>query len=148
MTATLTIPALFRRTVDRCGERDAIWISVDGSYRGRTWNALAADVRRLAGGLRRAGVRPGDRVVQVAENRLEWIVADLAISAARAVHVPIHATLSGPQIAYQIDHSGAQLVLLSGRQQADALAPHIDRLPNLQWVVYDDWHDRSDHPIP
>jgi len=148
MTSAVTIPALFRRTVTRYGQRDALWVAVDGSYRPRTWNTLAGEVRRLAAGLRRAGVQPGDRVVQVAENRPEWIVADLAVLAARAVHVPVHATLAGPQVAYQINHSGARLVLLSGRQQADALADHIDRLPGLRWYVYDDWPDRADHSIP
>ena len=49
--------------------------------------------------------KPGDRIVQVSENRYEWIVLDLAIHFARGVHVAVHRVLSGPQIAYQIVNS-------------------------------------------
>ena len=70
------------------------------------WNELAQEVGRLAAGLRRAGVQPGDRVAQVSENRYEWILVDLAVHLARGVHVAIHASLSGPQIAHQISDSG------------------------------------------
>ncbi len=64
-----------------------------------SWNQLAKEVRRLAAGLRRAGIKPGDRIVQVSENRYEWILLDLAVHLARGVHVAVHASLSGQQIA-------------------------------------------------
>ena len=73
-----------------------------------TWNELAADVAAVAAALVRAGRQPGDRVAQVSENRYEWIIADLAIQMAGAIHVPIHAPLTGPQIAWQVRHSGAE----------------------------------------
>ena len=50
---------------------------------------------RLAAAIQAAGVEPGDRVAQVSENRYEWIITDLAMHLAGAVHVPIHVTLSG-----------------------------------------------------
>ena len=67
-----------------------------------TWNQIADDARRMAAALVRLGVKPGDRVIQVSENRYEWIVLDLAIHLARGIHVAVHSTLTGPQIAYQI----------------------------------------------
>jgi len=107
-----------------------------------TWDQLGRQVRRLAAGLVRVGVRPGDRVAQVSENRHEWIVADLAIQMARAVHVPIHATLAGPQILWQVIDSEAVAVLLSTREQAEKLAGLADRLPkSLELVAYDDGID-------
>ena len=79
-----------------------------------TWGELLCDVRRAAAGFQGVGVAAGDRVVQVSENRYEWIVCDLAIMLAAGVHVPVHAGLSGPQIAFQIRDSGAKVVVVSG----------------------------------
>tara|TARA_B100001123_G_scaffold224952_1_gene253249 strand:- start:809 stop:2335 length:1527 start_codon:yes stop_codon:yes gene_type:complete len=81
-------------------------------------------------------------VVQVSENRLEWIVCDLAIQLARAVHVPLHATLSGRQIVEQLIDSGAKKAFLSDRSQLTKLTAHIAELPtDLECWVFDSVDD-------
>src|SRR5882757_4160498 len=105
--------------VTRGGSRPALHVPVgDGAeFQSLSWTDLGQEVRRLAAGLRRAGVQPGDRVVQVSENRYEWILVDLAVHIARAVHVAVHATLSARQIAHQISDCQARFVLLSTADQ-------------------------------
>ena len=99
---------------------------------------MAHDVRRAALVLVRLGVEPGDRVVQVSENRYEWIVVDLAVHLARGVHVAVHAALSGPQIAYQILDSGARVAIVSGGEQMAKLASPELGLPRiLRWITFD-----------
>jgi long-chain acyl-CoA synthetase len=117
-----TLISLFASRVAADGARPAVSFRREGAWQTRTWNDLADDVRRTAVALVELGVAPGDRVAQVSPNRYEWIVADLAILLARAVHVPLHATLAGPQIVGQIIDSGAQVVLLSGPDQAAKFA--------------------------
>src|ERR1700754_4189387 len=99
-----TLAKFFNDAVARGGSQPALHIPVGDSadFQTLSWTDLAQEVRRLAAGLRRAGVQPGDRVVQVSENRYEWILVDLAVHMARAVHVAVHATLSARQIAHQI----------------------------------------------
>jgi long-chain acyl-CoA synthetase len=117
-----TLVSLFFRRVEADGDRPALWIWRDGALGSLTWNQIARDVRRTAGVLTTLGLNPGDRVIQISENRYEWIVCDLAIALARGVHVPVHASLTGSQIAYQITDSGARLVVLSTPDQAAKLA--------------------------
>ncbi|HTM55264.1 MAG TPA: AMP-binding protein, partial [Pirellulales bacterium] len=81
------------------------------------------------------GVKPGDRVIQVSENRYEWIVLDLAILMAGAIDVAVHSTLTGPQIAYQIVDSGAKLAFVSGPEQAKKLAAAAKDLPDGVRIV-------------
>ncbi len=77
-------------------------------------------------------------MAQVSENRYEWILVDLAVHLARGVHVAIHASLSGQQIAHQIADSGARIVLLSTAEQAGKLAAAgISLPPGLQFFSYD-----------
>jgi long-chain acyl-CoA synthetase len=99
---------------------------------------LAADARRTAAALVTLGVQPEDRVIQVSENRYEWIVLDLAIHMARGIHVAVHCTLTGPQIAYQIVNSGATLVVVSGPEQAAKLAAVAGQLPpEIKYLSFD-----------
>jgi long-chain acyl-CoA synthetase len=85
----------------------------------------------------------------VSENRYEWIVADLAILTARAVHCPAHSVLTGPQIAYQIVDSGAEVVLLSGPEQAAKLAGQVALLPPAtRFIGHDPCPDIAGRPVP
>ena len=107
-----TLIAILSARIAADGSRPALHVKREGRYAPVDWDELARDVRRTALGLIRAGVAPGDRVIQLSENRREWIVCDLAIQLAQAIHVPVHAPLTGQQIAWQIADSGAQIVLL------------------------------------
>jgi long-chain acyl-CoA synthetase len=121
-----TIVSLLAARVAADAQRPAISFRRDGAWQTRTWSELADDARRTAAVLIALGVTPGDRVVQVSPNRYEWIVADLAVQFARAVHVPVHATLAGPQIAFQIIDSGARVVLLAGAEQVAKFATYLE----------------------
>ncbi len=139
-----TLSALFWNRVAQSGDRVALHTLSDDRPRPATWNRLADDVRQLAAVLLSRGVGPGDRVVQISENRYEWIVADLAILTVRAVHVPVHAPLAAPQIAAQIQDAGARVVLLSGVEQAQKLASpsaqllaDMESLAEVDFVSYD-----------
>src|SRR5262245_45261927 len=124
-----TLPAMFARRVAADGDKPAIHVKRGDKVGPLTWTRLAADARRMAVALAKLGVEPGDRVIQVSENRYEWIVLDLAVHMARGIHVAVHSTLTGPQIAYQIKDSGAKLVVVSGAEQAAKLAAASAQIP-------------------
>lgn len=124
-----TIIQLFLQRISASGPQPAIHIKTDGSYQAISWNDLAQDVYRLASVLAAIGIERGDRVAQWSENRYEWIVTDLATQACQAIHVPMHAPLSGSQSVYQINHSGAKVILLSGTEQLAKLEPFTAELP-------------------
>ncbi len=133
-----TIVEILARRLDTDGERPALAVKQQGQYRWRTWNEIAADIAKSAAALVELGVQRGDRVAHVSENRYEWIIADFAIQMAGAIHVPIHAPLTGTQIAWQVRHSGAKVLLLSGPQQAVKLAPlAASGLAGVRIVSYD-----------
>jgi len=122
-----TISEAFRATVARRGGERALGYIRGGELRWLSWQELFEAASRLAAALRAAGLKAGDRVAQVSENRYEWIVTDLALHLAGAVHVPIHVTLSGEQIAEQIVDSESRFVFVSSRA---LLATFADRLPD------------------
>ncbi len=116
-----TIVSLFLDSVSAQGDNTAVWIKRDGQFQATSWNQLAADATNMAAHLSRLAA-PGDRIVQLSENRYEWLVCDLAVQLARAIHVPIHAPLTADQVGLQIADCGARVVLVSTAEQADKLA--------------------------
>src|SRR3546814_12478239 len=56
--------------------------SSDLAFRPQSWRQTAETTRLLARGLTALGVKPGERVALVAENRPEWLIADHAIMSA------------------------------------------------------------------
>lgn len=129
---------MFRRRVTADGDKPALHVKSGDTFVASTWNQLASEARRMAAALAKLGVKPGDRVIQVSENRRDWILLDLAIHMARGIHVAVHATLTGPQIAYQILNSGAKLVIVSGPEQAEKLVGLAEQLPtDVQYFSFD-----------
>jgi len=138
---------LLLRHAEARPDEDALLVHRDRAFRPITWKELRDDVLLVAQAITAFGVAKGDRVAHVSENRYEWILTDLALLAIGAVHVPIHASLSGPQIAEQITHSGAMLVILAGKPQADKLSAHEGVRSTCRFAVYDPWPRCERHPL-
>ncbi len=135
-TAPQTIAEFFTRTVADRKDESALGFIRDGKLHWRTWREVAHDVASLAAEIRAAGIEPGDRVANVSENRYEWIITDLALHLADAVHVPIHVTLSGEQITEQITHCGAKLAFVSSEELLAKFATRLDH--QIPFWLHDD----------
>src|SRR5690349_5963138 len=85
-----SLPAMFFAEAARRGDAPFLWAKHEGEYRPQSWREAAEAVRRLAGALIGLGLGPGDRVALVAENRPEWVIADLAIMSAGGITVPAY----------------------------------------------------------
>src|SRR6202030_641509 len=87
-----------------------------------TWLPISSsDFRRNVAGTVRAlqewGVRKGDRIAILSENRPEWSTADFAILLLGAATVPVYSTLTPEQTAYTLRDSGATIVFVSTEPQ-------------------------------
>jgi long-chain acyl-CoA synthetase len=141
-----TIADFFARSVARRPIENALAEIRNGKLNWLTWQEVATRASHLAAELRSARVAPGDRVAQVSENRIEWIITDLATHLSGAVHVPIHITLSADQIADQIRDSGAKIVFVSTHDLLNKIA---DQLPHdIIVYVHDDTPITRQPPAP
>ncbi len=106
-----------------------------GAWLDITWDTLAEQIESFAGFLHARGVRPGDRVAVLAENRPEWAVADLATQWLGAVNVPLYTTLPAGQVAYILRDSGAKAVVVSTGLQLRKADRAAAECPDLVTVV-------------
>src|SRR4029077_12459162 len=92
-------------------------------------------VEGLGAGLAALGIRRGDRVALLSENRYEWAVTDLATLGQGAVTVPIYPTLTAPQVRYILDNAEAKVGVLSSAAQLEKLLGVADSLPRLTTLI-------------
>jgi long-chain acyl-CoA synthetase len=137
MTATppQTIGQLLALAVDRHGERVAIRHRQADGWQDVSYAALAEKVNAIALGLIDLGVAPGERVAILAQTRPEWTYADLAITAAGAVVVPVYPTNSVEECEWVLRDSDAVAILCEDGLQAAKVQAVERRLPKLKQIV-------------
>jgi long-chain acyl-CoA synthetase len=93
-----------------------------GAWRSMSWAEFAMAVASVAAGLRARGISPGDRVLLVAENRPEFMIADAAVMAIGAVTVPAFTTNTVADHAHLLRDSGARAAIVSTARLATTVA--------------------------
>jgi len=119
----------FLATVERLGDA----VALRSGESAQSWNELASQVSRIAGGLASLSVRKGDTVALMLANRPEFVACDLAVVALGAVPFSIYQTSSPEQIAYVVGDAGATVAIveapfLDAFEQARADLPELEHL--------------------
>ena len=130
-----SLAAMFFDWAAKKGDRPFLWAKRDGAYRAISWREAARDVGALARGLRALGVARGDRVGLVAENRPEWMIADLAIMAAGAITVPAYTTHTVEDHRHLLANSGARAVIVSTAVLAHRVMPAADQVSTITAII-------------
>ncbi len=117
--ACQSLTALVFDQAEKFGDKPFLWRKSEGQWRPLSWTQTAGQIETLARGLVAAGVKPGDRVLLVSENRPEWLIADLAIMAAGGITVPAYTTNTVGDHRHLLNNSGARLAIVSTRALAE-----------------------------
>ncbi len=130
-----SLAAMFFAQAERLGDHPFLWVKQDRRYHPLAWRDVAERVAALARGLRALGLNRGDRVALVAENRPEWVIADLAIIAAGGITVPAYTTHTIDDHRYLLANSGARAVIVSTATLAQRVLPAADQVDSVAWVI-------------
>ena len=111
-----------------------------GYKHGEEWHTIswAETARRVAGlakSLKAMGLKKGDRVMLVSENRPEWCIADLAIMAAGCVTVPTYITNTERDHQHILDNSQSRAVIVSTAKLPQQLMPAVIRSSECEFVI-------------
>ena len=117
------------------GDRPFLWAKRDGNYAPLGWRQTAEIVSRLTAGLKSLGIARGDRVMLVAENRPEWLIADVAIMAAGGITVPAYTTNTVQDHHHILTDSGAKGAIVSGDRLARNLLPAARESGTMGFVI-------------
>ncbi|MDY7031079.1 MAG: AMP-binding protein [Thermodesulfobacteriota bacterium] len=130
-----TIPTLFQTTAKKYDERVALRKKEYGIWTDISWREYAENVKHIALGLLSLGLKKGECVTLIGENRPEWLYADLAIMSAGGITSAIYTTNSPGQCEYIIQHSEARFHIAEDEEQLDKVLKTRDNLPNLEKII-------------
>ena len=148
MTETWTLPGRVARwAAERPNRKALIEMGPGGKWVATTWGEYGQAVRGLAKGLISLGVKSGDGVALIGNNRRDWVISQMGISAAAAVPAPIYATNTVEQVAYIVRHCRAKVAICDNQVQLDKYLTALDRgLIDIDHIITMDAID-SDRPM-
>ncbi len=131
-----TIPELFQAAVRDLPRPDCFsFRDKDGQYQNVSSEEALHRVRALRLGLRSLGIKPGEKVALLSENRLEWALTDLSALCAGCITVPIYPTLLPETIAYILNDCQPAAILVSTPEQAAKIQPLREQMPFLRELI-------------
>ena len=132
-----SVPGLCLDAVLRHGKADALNQRLEGKWSAISAEAFVERVKNVALGLAATGIRPGDRVALLSENRPEWSIVDLAILSLGAINVPIYTTQAVDQIEFILTDSGARAIFISNRRLYKHAQPALANRPTEYLIFFD-----------
>ncbi len=136
--AYTSVPSLCLTAALKYAKPDALNHKTDGAWINIKAETFVERVRHVALGLAELGIRRGDRVALLSENRPEWSISDLAILSLGAVNVPIYTTQAVDQIRYILTDSGARVLFISNSRLFKHARQAIERLGFLEQIIFFD----------
>lgn len=130
-----SLPDMFFSKADELVDKPLFWGKSNDGWKSITWSESRSDISALATGLISIGVKPGDRVVLISENRPEWPIADLAIMSAGAFTVPAYTTNTIDDNIHILNDSGAEVVIVSSQKLAQNVIPAANEVDNVTTII-------------
>ena len=126
---------MFFSRANKYGGKCALRSKSGGKYRDISWAEAEGKVKDLAFGLISLGLKPGERVGLLSENRPEWAYTDLAVLSLGCADVPLYPTDVPHQMEYILKDSGSAMVIVSTPEQLDKIILIKPRLPELRKII-------------
>lgn len=128
------VSMFFTRAAEK-GDTPFLWRKTGGKWQSLSWRETARQVAALATALKKLGLKPGDRVMLVCENRPEFFISDFAIMAAGCITVPTYTTNTERDHQHIIENSGACAIIVSNTKLAKILLPAAFRASTARIVI-------------
>ena len=149
ITGDLTIPKLFLRAARQYwGKRVAMREKEFGIWVPISWKQYYENVKRIALGMVSLGLKKGDKVAMIGDNRPEALWAEMAAMCAGGVGVWLFQDSLMDEVQYIIDHSDAKLMIGEGQEEVDKCLAIKGKCPNLKKMIWDDPKGMRDYNDP
>lgn len=147
--AKLTIPQLLKRNCLRYGDRTALREKDLGIWQKVSWNQYWEHVRNFALGLKELGLEDQEGKVSIlGDNCREWLYADIAAQACRAISIGVYPTNVAEQCLYVLENSDSSMVVCKDQEQVDKILEIKDRLPLLKRIIVIDMKGLRNYEDP
>jgi long-chain acyl-CoA synthetase len=134
----ITFPRMMWAHVQQRPDAPALREKSYGIWQTTTWAQLGGLVRQLACGLAEAGLKRGEHVVVVGENRPRLYASMLAAQSLGAIPVPLYQDAVAAEFAFPINNAEVRFAIVEDQEQVDKLLELREQCPQLARIWYDD----------
>ncbi len=133
--ATLTPPQQLLHWARTRPNSTALRQKADGIWQPVTWADYARIARHFGLGLLRLGLRPGDAMTILSENRKEWVFAELGSALVGGITAGIYPTSPASEVEYLVSLSESPVIVVEDQEQLDKVLSVRESLPTLRAIV-------------
>lgn len=109
-----------------------------GIWNAYTWADYHRTVKYFALGMHQLGIQHGDSVGIIGDNRPEWVQAEVASHALRAMIFGIYQDSLNEEVAYLINYAGAKIIVAEDEEQVDKVLEITEQCPCVKHIIYCD----------
>ncbi len=133
-----TFPKLLAYNAQQWPDEVAMREKEFGIWNEFTWSDYQTTVKQMALGMYAMGIRRGDVVGIIGDNRPEWLHAEIAAHAIGAMSLGIYQDSMNQEVAYLINYADAKLIMAEDEEQVDKLLEITEECPCVKHIAYHD----------
>ncbi|MDY6880909.1 MAG: AMP-binding protein [Thermodesulfobacteriota bacterium] len=114
-----------------------------------TWGKYLENVRNFSLGLYDLGIKKGDVVAFISDNRPEWMYTELGAQCIGAISLGLYSDMENlEQLQYLLDFSDTRIIMTENQEQTDKILAVKDKLPKLEKIIVDDFDEVDGYENP
>jgi long-chain acyl-CoA synthetase len=130
-----TISKLFQQRCEELGDKTAHREKDMGIWKSYSWHDYWNHAKWIGLGLKALGLKRGEVVSILSEDRREWLYADMGIQCVGGIASGVYTTDSASQLAYLINDSDSRFLFVEDDEQLDKYLEIADQVPGLTKVI-------------
>lgn len=112
-------------------KEDCLVSKVNGKWEKYSTQEFIDLSHQMSRGLIALGVKPGDKIAMVSNNRYEWNITDMGVLQVGAVDVPVYPTITSADYKFIFNDAGVKFCFVSSRELYDKVAAIKNEVPSL-----------------
>lgn len=133
-----TFPKLLLRNAEYLADRPAMREKEFGIWQTWTWSEVLDEVRAFALGLKKMGLKRGDSIAIIGDNRPRLYWTFLAAQSLGAVPVPVYQDAVADEMVYVLKHAKVSFVMAENQEQVDKILTVSDKVKAIKEIIFDD----------
>ncbi|RLD53269.1 MAG: long-chain fatty acid--CoA ligase [Bacteroidetes bacterium] len=113
---------------------DALGVKRNGKWEKFSTAQYREFANNFSYGLMELGLKKGDKILTLSNNRPEWNFIDVGMSQIGVVHVPVYSNLGADEYEHVVTHSDAKFIIVSSREYYDKLSDVASKAPKVEKI--------------
>ncbi len=142
-----TFPKLLLKNAKSLAEKPAIREKEYGIWQSWTWAEVLEEVKCFAIGLKKLGVKRGQKIAVVGDNRPRLYWSMVAIQSLGGVPVPVYQDSVVEEMSYVLDHAEVVGAIVQDQEQVDKILQIAEDVSRIKLIIHDEERGLRDYKV-